>query len=213
MNYKPIIGDSGFYKLKDPYKVLLTPATLYTCQSVRTINDFIAGGESVYDKFYAPLKVSTEQYQQDVADNVYIVGLQAGTGEWVFVPNSFIDGAPLSNGVKYIPVVIGVSLGAIPDAYNLESIIKQFKDIVISTLGVEAEAKGVVVGSPKWFTNEESELLEAARKQKISASTSSVIVANMLQLENDRLRRVLAEYEKIFKMSVVTAAPSPPASP
>ncbi len=29
MAYRPIIGDSGFFTLKEPYSVLLTPTTLY----------------------------------------------------------------------------------------------------------------------------------------------------------------------------------------
>lgn len=207
MSYKPSIGDSGFFKLKAPYSVLVADETLYTCQSIRTINDFIAAGESVYEKFYLPLSVSVDQYQQDLVDNVYITGLQAGTGEWVFVPSSFIEAAPSSNGVKYIPVVVGISLGAIQDAFNLEAIIAQFKDIVINTLGVTPEVKGVVVGSAKWMTNEEHELLEAARKEKISTSTSPIILSQYLSAENDRLLRVISEYEKIFKMTISNAPP------
>lgn len=202
MSYKPNIGDSGFFKLKAPFDVLIANETLYTCQSIRTINDFIAAGESVYEKFYSPLRVSVDQYQQDLVDNVYITGLQAGTGEWVFVPSSFIEAAPSSNGVKYIPVVIGISLGAIQDAFNMESIVAQFKDIVINTLGVTPEVKGVVVGSAKWFSNEEHELIEAARKEKIATSTSPIIMAQYLAAENERLRSVLTEYEKIFKMTI-----------
>lgn len=207
MSYKPSIGDSGFFKLKAPYSVLVADETLYTCQSIRTINDFIAAGESVYEKFYLPLSVSVDQYQQDLVDNVYITGLQAGTGEWVFVPSSFIEAAPSSNGVKYIPVVVGISLGAIQDAFNLEAIIAQFKDIVINTLGVTPEVKGVVVGSAKWMTNEEHDLLEAARKEKISTSTSPIILSQYLSAENDRLLRVISEYEKIFKMTISNAPP------
>lgn len=202
MAYKPVIGDNGFFELKDPYKVLLTPKTLYTCQSIRTINDFVASGESVYEKFYAPLGVSDDQYQQDIIDNVYIVGLQAGTGEWVYVPSSFIENAPTSNGVKYIPIVLGVSLGALPDAYNLESIVQQFKDIVLNTIGIEAEVKGVVVGSSKWFTEQEHELLEQARTEKRSMSTSPIILNKLLEQEITRLKKVNSEYEKIFKMTL-----------
>ena len=207
MSYKPQQGDVGFFNLKPPYNVLLTPKTLYTCQSVRSINDFIASGESVYDKYYGPLNVSNDQYQQDVADNVCIIGLQAGTGEWVYVPNSFIESAPTNNGVKYISVVVGLSLGALPDTYNLESIISQCKDLISGTLGIDSEVKGVVVGSPKWFTNEEHELLEKARKEKISTATSSIILLNMCKQENDKLKTMNNEFEKIFKMTIPNKNP------
>jgi hypothetical protein len=201
--YTPTPGQTGQWKLKAPYDSLMAPKTLYTCQSVQSINSYIASGESVYDRYYGPLDVSTDQYQQDVGDNVFIVGLQAGTGEWVYVPASFIEEAPNDNGVKYIPVVLGVSLGAVPDSVNLEPIIQQVKNLVEATFGITSEVKGVLVGSPKWMTNEEHDLMENVRKQKISTSSSPVIEANILREDNERLRRAMAEYEKIFKMKIV----------
>ncbi len=202
MAYKPNQGDAGFFNLKAPFSGLINPDSLYTCQSVRSINDYIASGESVYDKYYAPLKISDDEYQQDIADNVCIVGLQAGIGEWVYVPTSYILTAPINNGVKYIPVVMGISLGPIPDDYNLEAIKQQMLDIALNTFGVEAEVKGAVVGSPKWLTNEEHELLEVARREKITGSTSSIVLARMYAAENESLRKVIAEYEKILKIAV-----------
>ena len=202
MAFKPNPGQSGLWKLLAPYDVLLTPNTLYTCQSVNSINSFISKGESVYDKYYGPLDVSDDQYQQDVGDNVFIVGLQAGTGEMAYVPSSFIETAPSDNGVKYIPVILGISLGAVPDQVNQEPIIQQCKDLVEASFGIVSEVKGVVVGSPKWMTNEEHELMENARKQKISTSSSPIMEVNILRNDNERMRRVIAEYEKIFKMKV-----------
>lgn len=202
MAYKPSPGQTGLYKLLPPYDALLTPNTLYKCQSVRSFNEHVALGESVYDKYYGPLGVSTDQYQQDLGDNVFIVGLQAGTGEWAFVPTSFIKEAPIDNGVKYISPMLGFSLGPLPDSVNLEPIIQQCKDLILATFGIESEVKGVIIGSPKWFTNEEHELMEIARKQKVTGSSSPVLEVNLLRAENERLMRVNVEYEKIFKMKI-----------
>src|SRR5574343_115292 len=202
MAYKPQLGEMGFFTLISPYDVLLTPKTVYTCQSARTLNDFISSGDSVYDKFYAPLGVSNEDYQRDLIDNVVIVGLQAGTGEWVYVPSSFIAKAPDNTGVKYISVVLGVSLGAIPDEYNLDSVIAQFKDVVKSTLAIDPEVKGVVVGAPKWFTHEEHELIESTRAQEIKTSDSAYVRLAQTKQENEQLKKIIKEYEKIFKMTL-----------
>lgn len=199
MAYKPSIGDTGFFELRTPYDKLLTPNVSYTCQSIRTISDYIRVGESVYERFYAPLEVAEDYYQQDLLDDVYIVGLQAGTGDGIYVPSSFIVAAPVKNGIKYISLVLGVELGAIPDNYNLESIKKQFTDIVLNGLGIESTIKGVLVGTPKYFSQEEHEMIMAARDQKISMSTSSVVLAQQYRLENDRLQSTVAQYEKIFK--------------
>jgi hypothetical protein len=203
MAYRPQIGESGIFKLLAPYNILLTPDKLYTCQSIRTINDFIASGESVFDRYYAPLGVAQDIYQNDLANNSYIVGLQAGTGEWVYVPSSFINDAPVSNGVKYISAIIGASLGPIPDTFNLEGIIEEIKGIVRDKLGVESQVKGIVVGSPRWLTNEEHDLLETARQNKLNLSDSDKVKIQKLENKVREMQAVLVEYEKIFKTTIV----------
>ena len=207
MAYRPSIGEKGIYKLLAPFDVLLTPKTLYTCQSIRAINDFISQGESVYDKYYAPLEVAEDFYQQDIYDNVYIVGLHAGTGEVIYVPSSFIEKAPDNNGVKYTSVVMGVELGAIPDDFNVDALRSEFESIVINVLGITPNVKGVLVGSPKYLTHEEHEMLEVARQAQLSNSSSATVIANQLRLENERLQTIVANYEKIFKIVLPKITP------
>lgn len=44
-------------------------------------------------KFYEPFNIDLEIYQDDLKNNVKIASLQAGIGEWIYVPCSFISEA------------------------------------------------------------------------------------------------------------------------
>jgi hypothetical protein len=200
--YLPSIDTAGSFKLKTPFDKLITPNTVYTCRSIRSINDYLALGEQVFEKFYEPLDVDVELYQDDLKNNVKIVSLQAGTGEWVYVPASFIEEAPNNNGVKYVPIVLGVSLGAIPDTFNLESIIAQFKELTLNTLGIESEVKAVVVNHPAYLDHDEHERLEAVRKNKITSETSDKLLIEMQRKEISFLTAKIAELELYIKSTL-----------
>ena len=168
MAFTPDIGQSGIYKLVFPFDVLITPKVVYTCRSLRTINDILAAGEEIFDTYYKSIGLTKTDYERDAKANVCIVGLQSGTGEWIYVPTSYIELAPNMNGVKYTSLVLGVSLGPLPDKFNLEGLIAIFKDATTATIGVTPEVKGIVVSQPAILSREEHDRLTLARTEKIT---------------------------------------------
>lgn len=170
MAFTPDIGQSGVYKLVYPFDTLVTPKVVYTCRSLRTINDILAAGEEIFETYYKSIGLTQTDYERDAKNNVCIVGLQSGTGEWIYVPSSYIQTAPNMNGVKYSSLVLGVSLGPLPDKFNLEGLIAIFKDATTATIGVTPEIKGIVVSQPAILNREEHERLEAARTEKITTN-------------------------------------------
>lgn len=200
--YTPLIDSAGTFKLKSPYDQLLTKDTVYVCRAIRSINDYIALGENVYEKFYEPFSIEIEVYHNDLKNNVKIASLQAGIGEWIYVPCSFIEEAPNVNGVKYVSVVMGVSLGAIPDTLNMESIIEQFKEITASTVGVESEVKAVMVGHPNFISHEDHVRLEGIRNGKISSSKSDKFLIQQLMREIELKDVKIKELEKYIKSTI-----------
>lgn len=168
MAFTPDIGQSGIYKLVFPFDTLVTPKIVYTCRSLRTINDILAAGEEIFDTYYKSIGLTKTDYERDAKANVCIVGLQSGTGEWIYVPTSYIELAPNMNGVKYTSLVLGVSLGPLPDKFNLEGLIAIFKDATTATIGVTPEVKGIVVSQPAILSREEHDRLTLARNEKIT---------------------------------------------
>lgn len=197
--YTARIGDAGVYTLADPYSTLVTPKVIYTVRSIRTIGDILASGELAYDKYYKVMKVSEAVYAKDAAANISIIGLQAGTGEWIYVPETFIKQAPLTNGVLYSSIVLGVGLGAVPDELNLEALTKAMQDIVQAHLGITPKVRATLVSQPAFIPRTQHESLEKARKAKIKATESDYSKVQQLQTQLDTANKKIAELEKYIK--------------
>ncbi len=197
--YTPRIGDSGIYKLKEPFNILVTPQVTYTCRSIRTINDILATGVLVFDKYYKPFGITEAVYLEDLTNNICVIGLQAGTGEWIYVPESYIVSAPQAAGVKYSSIVLGVGLGAIPDELSLEALTASIKDVVYASIGVEPKIKAVLVSQPAFISHEKHERLELARKAKITMQETDFAKSKRLQEEVTSLQTKIKELEKYIK--------------
>lgn len=197
--YTPRIGDSGIYKLKEPFNILVTPQVTYTCRSIRTINDILATGVLVFDKYYKPFGITEVVYLEDLTNNICVIGLQAGTGEWIYVPESYIVSAPQAAGVKYSSIVLGVGLGAIPDELSLEALTASIKDVVYASIGVEPKIKAVLVSQPAFISHEKHERLELARKAKITMQETDFAKSKRLQEEVTSLQTKIKELEKYIK--------------
>ena len=201
MAFTPTMGQSGIYKLRSPYDQLVTPKVVYTCRSLRTLNDVFATGEDPFVTYYKPVGLDEAAYQEDAKTNVVIVGLQAGTGEWIYVPDSYIVQAPNNNGVKYTSIVLGVSLGSIPDDTNLDGLISLFNQIVLANLGVTPTVKGVVVSQPAYISSEQHARLLAARKEKISQADPDPLKIARLEQDLQSAQTKIAELEKWIRVN------------
>lgn len=193
------IGDSGIFTLKEPFKALITPQTVYSVLSLRRISDVIASGGDPYKLYYAQLDISETDYQTDALANVCIVGLQSGVGSWVYVPESYIDEVPTVAGIKYTSVVIGVSLGAIPDDTNIEALAKGIGELAQASVGVIPTVKAVVMSQPAYLSHEKAARLEAARTAKIMIQETDFARANRLEAELHTANNIIANLEDIIK--------------
>lgn len=200
MSYIPQLGAVGVYALQAPFDTLLTPQVAYTCRSLRMLSDIAASGELVWERFYAPLNVSEQLYLLDLNANVCIVGLQAGTGEWIYVPSSFILKAPDVNGVLYSPVVLGVNLGPIKDSYQLDGLIGKLEGVVEAVIGIKPVIKGVLISQPAVVSYENSAKIEAARAKMVTDTQSDYSKVQSLTAELTAVRVKLKALEDYIKL-------------
>lgn len=199
MVYKPSVGDSGKFTLLSPFSQYLTPEAIYTCRSIRTINDIVASGEPVYERYYKLADISETKFKLDAANNVCIIGLQAGTGEWIYVPETYISEAPTSNGIKYIPVVIGVNIGSIPIDLDIKPLMKMLADVSQSSLGIEPQVKPVIMTQPALISNEDHIRLNIARQANITNKKTDFLKAIELNNENIRLKAQIKALEEYIR--------------
>ena len=200
--YTPKIGDSGIFILDTPFNISITPQVIYTIRSIRTMNDILASGALVYERYYQPMGINKDTYLIHAANNDCIIGLQAGTGEWVYVPQAYIKEPPRTTGVKYSSIVIGVGLGAIPDSLNIEHLQTAIGDLVYESLGVTPKIRAVLVSQPAFIAHEKHERLEQARQAKIKRSDTDFSKVKKLEKENDELRAKLTALEDYIRKTI-----------
>lgn len=203
MAHTPQLNSSGIFKLTTPFDKLVTPDVIYTCRSLRSISDILAAGDLVYETYYKPLGVTEASYKKDLAENVPIAGLQAGTGEWIYVPASFIAQAPDVNGVKYTSLALGITLGALPDDYSLEGVKGLIANIITGTIGIVPQIKGIMIAQPTLLSREHHERLVAARATKVTITKTDYARAMELETENQALRKKVGELEQYIKSRYV----------
>lgn len=192
MNYiLPSINSNGIFQLKTPFDTDLTPSVPYTCLSIRTLSDMIGAGIDPEATIYAPKNLSHEIFAQDLVDGVSIIGLQSGSGDWVYVPTSYIASYPNGSGVPYTAVMIGVSLGAIPDALDVSGLQVEIGLLCTSILGVLPATKVVVVSKTQLIDDVVHEQLETIRLNRTTTDASSEMLIgdlqNQLQLANTKI--------------------------
>lgn len=177
------IGTTGIFNLKPSFASLLTPRTIYTCQSVRKLSEIIASGVDPYLEYYQPAGVSASNYDTDRADDVTILSLVSSTGQWVYVPDSYVLSYPETNGVTYIAVMLGISLGALPANRDLSALKTIITNIVRDTIGVDSVVQEIAVSAPSIVPYADSLIIEAARTTLISIVKSDRALLNKANID------------------------------
>lgn len=136
----PFIGESGVYTLISPFDTIIDTNARYTCQAIRTVNDYLSENKNVYEEVYKPVGISQELYDQDAKDNISIVTLQSNAGHWVTVPANYILKYPDTNGVPYSNRIMSFAFPGIPDSeanvMSYEALAEEIKDIIKARTGI-----------------------------------------------------------------------------
>lgn len=181
----PAMGIKGRFILAAPFDAKVLLNTSYTCVAVRRLEDIVAAGEDPLALYYTANGLPQERYNQDLAERVCIVSLQASLGEWIYVPSSFITAMPDQSGVPYTVTALAVSLGAVPNALNLTYLKTQIAELVVDTLGVNTPSvHAVALSATTNVSQGEHEALEAAREANRGETTTDR--AKLLEVTQQR---------------------------
>lgn len=162
------INASGIFTLAEPFSVLMQTDTIYTCKAIRKLSDIVSEGFDPYERYYLPYGISEADYAIDLLEDVAIVSLYSATGQWVYVPSTKIISYPSVNGVTYNAVMLGVSLGALPDATLLNALKTSISNLVSDVLGVDSVIREIVVSPPAIVPLADHELITVARQARIN---------------------------------------------
>lgn len=159
----PTIGDAGYYSLKSPFDKLISENTVYTCQAIRRIGDYLAYNEDPLNDIYIANGLSQSDFDTDQASNMYIVSLQSETGQWVYVPASYILTYPITNGIPYQNFMIGVALGALPSNVDLTALQTLIGNVVYENFGIQPKMSPVALSKPVLVERSKHDNIQRAR--------------------------------------------------
>lgn len=136
----PFIGESGIYNLMSPFDNIIDTNARYSCQAIRTINDYLAENKNVYEDFYKAVGISEAVYEVDAKDNVPIITLQSNAGHWINVPANYILKYPDTNGIPYSNRMMTFSFPGIPDGDDVNmsfmALADEIKDLIAARTGI-----------------------------------------------------------------------------
>lgn len=171
MAFLPTMGLTGIFELLEPYSADLLEKVVYTCVGIRSFSEIVAAGQDPLEDYYTSKGVDPVVYATDAQNGVCVVTLQAATGESVvYVPSSFIVGAPSMGGVPYTQVLVAADLGPVPDSLDLSYLQAQISVLIRDTIGVNTDVKVVLASLPTQITQAEHDAVTAARNALIANS-------------------------------------------
>lgn len=195
----PPLGASGVYTLRAPFQNKLQANTSYRCDAIRRINDFIELGVDPYEEVYQPEGISRSVYDNDAAKNVAIVSLVSQNNHWIYVPSTYISSYPNVNGIPYVSLVLGVSLGAIPHYMDMTGLSNAIKNLVRDTIGVVPQITQVAVSDVTNLSQRDHDSLETNRQQAIINTQTDRAQAIALRAENATLRQQLNDLQAYIR--------------
>ena len=179
----PSLGMSGYFKLKTPFNSSLVENERYTCRAVRGIGDYLANNEDIYTNIYKANGLTETEFNSDCASGMYIVSLQSTKGQWIYLPASYILSFPITNGVEYHNLMIGISLGAVPTTKDISAVKTNLRNVIYDQLGIEPEIKEVQISKAVLIPQEQHETIETIRTSRITQQMSAS--SKVTKLESD----------------------------
>lgn len=187
-NLTPPLHAKGLYTLSSPWQ--LPPGVVYECIAIRSFNDFVDKGVDVVSKVYTPVGLTSAEADADREAGANIITLVSGTRPMVFVPDSYIESFPALDGVPFSQTILSVSLGAIPDDFNLMHVQQEVSAAVTAALGITPIVKISRAPSTNYVTPEQRELWDVGRE---AAVTNRDTPEAQLLVQNDVIQRQAAQ--------------------
>lgn len=180
MYLTPKLYATGKWVLKDPFTTVVD--AVYTCTSIRSINQIVEDGVDPFVTYYEPLGIPLATFETDKLNYGSIVTLASSDAVTIDVPDSFIDSYPDASNVPYRHIVLSTSLGGIADTVPLEDIQVKVQELILNELGIETTVK----------VHQSGEVTEY-----VDLQTHKVIEANRLSrlVDNDSLYALVAKKE------------------
>lgn len=198
----PSVGSEGYYTTLPPFDTIIVPNVLYTCQAVRKLKDYLANNENPKEKIYDRYQLGDLAYTDDLKNDMPIVSLQAGVGQWIYVPARYITAYPVSNGVKYHDMMLAVNLGSIPVSLDLAPIKTAVSNAVHDLLGITPTVADVEISTTIIVPHEKHNEILQNRLGQVELYLSDRGKAEKAQVDIESLQYKIGQLETFIKANL-----------
>ena len=194
----PVVGSRGVFTLRAPFNLLIVEGVEYSCQAVRKISDYIANNEDpsalVYKKYNLPDTV----YDEDKAEDAYVVCLQSEKGHWLYVPYRYVETFPTGDGIQYCSYILNFSLPGMPLMQDLNPLMLELQQRIKMALGTDVKMRITQSSQISLLTKEEHE--SAQLRRDLNKSGDGLIqTVVFLERQNQDLLKKLTYLENYVK--------------
>lgn len=161
----PPVNASGIFTAYAPFTLPITQ--VYRCDAIRTFQELAKRGINVYETYYKDKGISEASCQVDADLRASIVTLVSSTGEFVYIPNTYIESYPGDAGVRYDRKVIICEVGLLPVTTDLDFLLPMVQDVIKTNAGVDNVAEYVTAPYTGVVTHDQHVQLEATRRVAI----------------------------------------------
>lgn len=161
----PRINATGAFTVKPPF--VIDESKVYKCEAIQGFQALEKDNVDVFSIYYNPFTLEREVYEKDKLDQVDIVTLIDESESIIKIPSSYILTFPDQYSIRYKQAFLTVSLGALPEGFNLNPLKEGVQLYVDSLVGITSEAKLVTHPAPDQVDFSQHERLEAAREAAI----------------------------------------------
>lgn len=198
----PTVGSTGYFELRAPFDNKIIVNERHTCQAIRRISDYIANNEDVKQIAYLSNGLTEQEFNAASDINMYIASLQSDRGHWLYVPVNYLIKFPITNGIPYRNITLGVALPPIPVDRNLSNIETDIANLITDALGVTPIIKQVQTSRVVLVAKDKHDLQQSARDAIANGSTTDRSrYMSLLQQHQIALDKI-AELETYIKNNI-----------
>lgn len=162
-NVLPDIGLSGVFIFSSPFDSKVPNKLKLTVKAVRKISDYLASSEDVKQLCYVANDLTDEDYNNDLRIDMEIVSFQSGEGQWFYIPASYIITYPLTNGIPYRSLILGINLPQLPVTQDLTFLETDIRNLVKDHVGITPTIDKVETSAIIYVATEKHDTIQASR--------------------------------------------------
>lgn len=193
VHHTPPLFAQGFYKVIEPFKV--TENIEYIAVAMRSYAELRMSYVDIFEKYYKPYNITKEAFDKDLSDGVIakttIVSLIGANGEFLNIPDNYIESYPDSNIGNLKHIVLSVSLGALPADIDVSGFRAAIQNSLEPLLGRNPSVAFHIAPTTTSLSYVEAKKVESRRQGMIQSRRSKEL--EIIELNKQLQERTIYE--------------------